>query len=95
MKFTKKIDDKFFNHSARNIKNRKSSKFWNNLGITSYKSNKNISSNTKTALVLPDGDAKSPKYLVSENYEKILNWNRSLRFALSVCTLSEMIKNEI
>ncbi|MEK9545124.1 MAG: lytic murein transglycosylase, partial [Pelagibacteraceae bacterium] len=50
--------------------------------------------NTKAALVLPDGDITSPKYLVYDNYEKILKWNRSLRFALSVCTLAESIKNE-
>ena len=30
-----------------------------------------------------------------ENYEKILNWNRSLRFALAVCTLKERFENEI
>jgi len=29
------------------------------------------------------------------SYEKILNWNRSLRFALAVCTLKESFKNEI
>ncbi len=52
------------------------------------------SDNTKAALVLPDGDITSPKYLVYDNYEKILKWNRSLRFALSVCTLAESIKNE-
>jgi len=49
----------------------------------------------KVALVLPDGDLSSPKYLVFENYELILKWNRSLRFGLSVCTLSKAIKNEI
>jgi membrane-bound lytic murein transglycosylase B len=47
------------------------------------------------ALVLPDGDGTSPKFLVYDNYEIILKWNRSLRFALSVCTLAESIKNEI
>ena len=41
----------------------------------------------KSSLILPDGDKSSPKYLTTENYEKILKWNRSLRFALSVCTL--------
>ena len=41
------------------------------------------------ALVLPDGDLNSPKYLVYDNYYKILKWNRSLRFALSVCTLAK------
>jgi membrane-bound lytic murein transglycosylase B len=30
--------------------------------------------------------------LIFENYEKILKWNRSLRFGISVCTLANMIK---
>ena len=32
---------------------------------------------------------------VFENYEKILKWNRSLRFGVTVCTLANMIINEI
>ena len=36
-----------------------------------------------------------PRNYLFENYEKILNWNRSLRFALAVCTLKESFKNEI
>ena len=51
--------------------------------------------NEKAALIIPDGNDDSPAYLVFSNYEKILKWNRSLRFALTVCTLAEMIKNEI
>ena len=54
-----------------------------------------------TAIIIPDKDiipgaeTLSPAYIVFENYEKILNWNRSLRFALAVCTLKENFKNEI
>ena len=44
------------------------------------------------ALILPDGEMDSPAYLVFENYEKILKWNRSLRFGISVCTLADKIK---
>ena len=36
-----------------------------------------------------------PAYLVFENYEIILKWNRSLRFALAVCNLKDKFKNEI
>jgi len=43
-------------------------------------------------LILPDGQLDSPTFLVFENYEKILKWNRSLRFGISVCTLANMIK---
>ena len=36
-----------------------------------------------------------PAYLVFQNYELILKWNRSLRFGLAVCTLKNKFKNEI
>ena len=48
--------------------------------------------NYKAALVMPDGKPGSPTYLVFSNYEKILKWNRSLRFGISVCTLANKIK---
>ena len=34
-------------------------------------------------------------YIVFENYEIILKWNRSLRFSLAVCTLKEKFENEL
>ena len=48
--------------------------------------------NLKAALILPDGKLDTPTFLVFENYEKILKWNISLRFGISVCTLANMIK---
>ena len=51
-----------------------------------------LKTNFKAALIQPDGKAETPIYLVFGNYEKILKWNRSLRFAISVCTLANMIK---
>ena len=47
--------------------------------------------NLKAALIQPDGKPDTPLYLVFQNYEKILKWNRSLRFGISVCTLAKMI----
>ena len=61
----------------------------------------NIQDNPEVAIIIPDKDiipgaeTLSPAYLIFQNYEKILNWNRSLRFALAVCTLKENFKNEI
>ena len=52
----------------------------------------NIDKNLVAALILPDGKPNTPTYLIFSNYEKILKWNRSLRFGISVCTLAEMIK---
>ena len=33
--------------------------------------------------------------LITDNYEIILQWNRSLRFSLAVCTLKEKFKNAL
>ena len=43
--------------------------------------------------IIPDAENLEPAYIVFENYEKILQWNRSLRFALAVCTLKEKFEN--
>jgi len=91
VKLEKKINKKYINSSARNIKNRLKISNWKKKGIVSFHG-KEINSNLKAALILPDGNESSPAYLVFQNYEKILKWNRSLRFAISVCTLSNMIK---
>jgi len=92
VKFTKKVDKKFINSSARNISNRISISERKKKGIITFDET-NIDKNYKAALILPDGKPDSPAYLVFENYEKILNWNRSLRFGISVCTLANMIKS--
>ena len=93
------IPKKYLNSSARNIKNKKQFSFFKKY-ITNYEKI-NIQDNLLSAIIIPDKDiipgaeTLSPAYIVFENYEKILNWNRSLRFALAVCTLKENFKNEI
>ena len=93
------IPKKYLNSSARNIKNKRKVNF-----LKKYIKNfndLNIKDNLNAAIIIPDKDivpgaeTLSPAYIVFENYEKILNWNRSLRFALAVCTLKENFKNEI
>ena len=96
---TKNIPKKYLNSSARNIKNKKKAKFFEKF-ILNY-DELNLNNNAKVAIIIPDKDiipgaeTLSPAYLIFENYEKILNWNRSLRFALAVCSLKNKIKNEI
>ena len=43
--------------------------------------------------IIPDAQNLDPAYIVFDNYEKILQWNRSLRFSLAVCTLKEKFEN--
>ena len=90
VKLTNKIEKKFINKSARSISNRLTFKKWKNKGVVLYDGN-DFSTNLKSALILPDGKDGSPSYLVFSNYEKILQWNRSLRFGISVCTLASKI----
>ena len=95
----KNIPKKYLNSSARNIKNKKRSIYFSKY-IKNFE-NLNISKNISAAIIIPDKDIIpgsenfSPAYIIFDNYEKILNWNRSLRFALAVCTLKENFRNEI
>tara|TARA_B100000787_G_scaffold167414_1_gene154144 strand:- start:1310 stop:2308 length:999 start_codon:yes stop_codon:yes gene_type:complete len=45
--------------------------------------------------IIPDAETLEPAYIVFENYEKILQWNRSLRFGLAVCTLKNKFENAL
>ena len=93
------IPKKYLNSSARNIKNKKKFNYFKRY-INNAES-LNIENNLNAAIIIPDKDiipgaeTLSPAFIVFENYEKILNWNRSLRFALAVCTLKENFKNEL
>ena len=92
VKLTKKIKKKYLNSSARNIDYRLNLSKWKKKGVINYDGSE-LSYDLKAALILPDGKPDSPTFLVYENYEKILKWNRSLRFGISVCTLANMIKS--
>ena len=93
------IPKKYLNSSARNIKNKRKINFLKKY-IKDF-DKLNIKDNLSTAIIIPDKDiipgaeTLSPAYLIFDNYEKILNWNRSLRFSLAVCTLKERFENEI
>ena len=87
------------NTSAKKINNKK--KFKN---LKKYIVNPNkykINDDLIAAIITPDKDIipnsenLKPAYLVFQNYEKILEWNRSLRFALAVCTLKDKFANAL
>ena len=57
--------------------------------------------NLISAIITPDidivnnADKFKPAYVIFDNYELVLKWNRSLRFALAVCTLKGEFENEL
>tara|TARA_B100000959_G_scaffold177829_1_gene185976 strand:+ start:146 stop:1141 length:996 start_codon:yes stop_codon:yes gene_type:complete len=93
------IPSKYLNSSARKISNKRKVKFFKKY-LKSYEQY-NFNENAVSAIITPDKDiipgAKNlkPAFIVFSNYEKVLKWNRSLRFALAVCTLKNKFKNEI
>ena len=97
VELTKPISEKYINVSAKKIKNYLTIKSWKKKGIVDIQQ---INDKYKAALIIPDlavpeGNKSSPAFMVFGNYEKILKWNRSLRFGVTVCTLVNMIRNEI
>ena len=57
--------------------------------------------NLIVAIITPDKEIVEnpsplqPAFIIFENYELILKWNRSLRFGLAVCTLKNKFKNAL
>ena len=91
VKLTKKIRKKYLNSSAKKLKNKLPISKWRKMGIVNIDGSE-LTDNYKAALIFPDQKPQSPTFLVFNNYEKILKWNRSLRFGISVCTLANKIK---
>ena len=94
------VPKKYLNVSAKKLHDKKKLKYFRK-----YILNEDILderfNNLTTALITPDKDIipdaenLSPAFIVFNNYEIILKWNRSLRFSLAVCTLKDKIKNEL
>ena len=99
IKLKENIPIKFLNTSAKKIKNKRKIKYFKKF-ILNY-DQINVDENLITGIITPDRDIVEnskllePAYLTFDNYELILKWNRSLRFALAVCTLKDYFKNEL
>jgi membrane-bound lytic murein transglycosylase B len=94
------IPNKYLNISAKKIHSKKKLKSFKKY-IKNYSNLEFLDDKIIVAIVTPDKDivpdaeTLNPAYVVFDNYEIILKWNRSLRFALAVCTLKDKFKNEI
>ncbi len=95
-----KISKRYLNVSAKKLINKKKLRYFKKF-ILNYNDLDFLDENIKVAIITPDKDiipgaeTLNPAYIVFDNYEIVLKWNRSLRFALAVCTLKDKIKNEL
>ena len=94
---TKEVPKKLLNTSAKKLHSKKKFKILKK--YIKNTNNHNIDNNLIASIITPDKDIipnsenLEPAYIVFENYEKILQWNRSLRFGLAVCTLKNKFEN--
>ena len=93
------IPEKYLNISAKNIHSTKKvnylKKYIQNSNFLDSHDNLNAAIITPDAEIVENPDKLSPAYIVFDNYKLILKWNRSLRFALAVCTLKNKFENEL
>jgi len=96
---TKNVPKKLLNTSAKKLHNK--NKFEVLKKYINDKDSYLIDEDLIGAIITPDKDIMpnaenlEPAFIVFENYEKILQWNRSLRFGLAVCTLKDKFKNAL
>ena len=92
------VPEKFLNTSAKKLHSKMKFKIFKKY-IVDHSYFNSIDENLIASIITPDKDIipdsqnLEPAYIVFENYEIILQWNRSLRFGLAVCTLKEKFEN--
>ena len=94
------VPKKYLNFSAKKLHNKKKLKYFRKYISDEYILDKKFDNLTTSLItpdkdIIPDAETLSPAYIVFDNYEIILKWNRSLRFSLAVCTLKDKLKNEL
>jgi membrane-bound lytic murein transglycosylase B len=75
-----------FDYSLAHLNNRKSAAEWMKLDVWDME-NKALPSLDNAAIVLPQG-YKGPAFMVFSNFDVIMDWNRSVNYALSVAHLA-------
>jgi membrane-bound lytic murein transglycosylase B len=95
-----KIPSKYLNFSAKKLHDKNKLKYFrkyidNDSVLDNKFDNLTVAIITPDKDIIPDADNLNPAYIVFENYEIILKWNRSLRFSLAVCTLKDKLSNEL
>ena len=94
------VPKKYLNVSAKKLHDKKKLKYFRKYILNEDILDERFNNLTTSLItpdkdIIPDAENLSPAFIVFNNYEIILKWNRSLRFSLAVCTLKDKIKNEL
>jgi len=91
IKNTKNFDSSILTTDSKNFKEQFTISELKMLGFKHIDNKEFVDSNKKGWIIRPDGN-DGPIYIVFDNFLRLLEWNRSLRFAITVGTLSDKIK---
>ena len=75
-----------FNYNLAQLQNRKSASNWERLGVTTMDETP-LPAQDNAAILLPQG-WQGPVFMVFSNFDVILDWNRSVNYALSIAHLA-------
>lgn len=75
-----------FSYNLAQLQNRKSASNWERLGVTTI-DEMPLPAQENAAILLPQG-WQGPAFMVFSNFDVILDWNRSVNYALSVAYLA-------
>ena len=75
-----------FNYNLAQLQNRKSATKWEQIGVTAM-DNQPLPAQDNAAILLPQG-WQGPAFMVFSNFDVIMDWNRSVNYALSVAHLA-------
>lgn len=66
---------------------------WQGLGITPAYDDWKVNTNTVASLVMPMGK-NGPAFLTFPNFKRVMRWNKSELYALTVCFLADILADE-
>ncbi len=78
-----------FDYNLAQLNNRKSAEKWSTLGVRDTENNV-LPALDNAAIILPQG-WQGPAFMVFSNFDVIMDWNRSVNYALSVAHLANQL----
>lgn len=81
-----------FDYSLAQLNNRKSAEKWSMLGVRDM-NDQLLPQLDNAAIILPQG-WQGPAFMVFSNFDVIMDWNRSVNYAISVAYLAEQFISE-
>ncbi len=77
----------YFSYQEAHLSNRKTSAEWGQMGIDQINGDA-LPSLNNTAILLPQG-WQGPAFMVASNFDVVMDWNRSINYALTVSHLAD------